>query len=170
MNTYSEELKAKLIAQMLPPHNRSVPELARETGIPKDTLYTWRGKQRQPREFAPASGGNRLTSQEKFFLVVESAAMNEQELGEFCRRRGVFPEHLAAWREACRSANGERPGREDSAERRNLARRNAELEAELRRKEKALAEAAALLVLQKKVRALWADPAGENSTWGSDRR
>jgi len=164
MNIYSEELKSKLIAQMLPPHNRSIPELARETGIPKDTLYTWRGKHRSPKEPAQVSEGGGLTSQEKFFLVVESAALNQHELGEFCRRRGIFPEQLAAWREACSRANGERSGREDSAECRNWARRNAELEAELRRKEKALAEAAALLVLQKKVRALWADPVAENST------
>jgi transposase len=170
MNTYSEELKGQLIAQMLPPHNRSIPELARETGIPKDTLYTWRGKHRSPKEPAQTSGGGSLTSQEKFFLVVETAALNHHEVGEFCRRRGLFPEQLAAWREACRRANGERSGREDSVEWRNLVRRNAELEAELRRKEKALAEAAALLVLQKKVRALWADPAAENSTWGSGGR
>ena len=47
-----------------------------------------------------ATGPDRLTSQEKFHLVVESAALNEQELGEFCRRRSVFPEQLASWREA----------------------------------------------------------------------
>ena len=46
MKTYSEEFKAQIMAQMLPPTNRGIPELARETGIPKDTLYTWRGKQR----------------------------------------------------------------------------------------------------------------------------
>ena len=38
MTTYPEEFKAKIIAQMLPPHNRHIPELARETGIPQDTL------------------------------------------------------------------------------------------------------------------------------------
>jgi transposase-like protein len=46
MKTYSEEFKAQIMAQMLPPTHRGIPELARETGIPKDTLYTWRGKQR----------------------------------------------------------------------------------------------------------------------------
>jgi len=173
MTTYPEEFKAKIIAQMLPPNNRHVPELARETGVPQDTLYDWRTKHRPKAEGAvvkAAAGPDRLTSQEKFHLVVESAPLNEQDLGEFCRRRSVFPEQLASWREACNGANEVRQVREDSADSRKLARRNAELESELRRMEKALAEAAALLMLQKKVRALWAEPEGGSSPSASGRR
>jgi len=173
MTTYPEEFKAKIIAQMLPPNNRHIPELARETGVPQDTLYDWRIKHRRKTGAVvakTASGQDRLTSQEKFHWVVESAPLNEQELGEFCRRRGVFPEQLAAWREACNGANEVRQGREDSADGRKLVRRNAELESELRRMEKALAEAAALLMLQKKVRALWAGPEGAGSPSATGRR
>lgn len=161
MNTYTNEQKAKIIAQMLPPQNRGIPELSRETGIPKDTLYGWRGKHR-PTGVTKTAESPGLTSQEKFHLVVESAPLNAQELGEFCRRRGVFPEQLVAWRDACRDANADRPRQEASAEYRELRRRHAELESELRRKDKALAEAAALLILQKKVRALWAAPEDES--------
>jgi transposase-like protein len=173
MTTYPEEFKAKIIAQMLPPHNRHIPDLACETGIPQDTLYNWRIKQQRRTEAVvakPTAGPDRLSSQDKFHLVVESAAFNEQELGEFCRRRSVFPEQLAAWREACTGANELRLGREDSADNRKLARRNAELESELRRMEKALAEAAALLMLQKKVRELWAEPEGGSLASGTGGR
>jgi len=173
MTTYPEEFKAKIIAQMLPPHNRHIPDLACETGIPQDTLYNWRIKQ-QRRTGAvvmkTTAGPDRLSSQDKFHLVVESAALNEQELGEFCRRRSVFPEQLASWREVCSGANELRQGREASADDRKLARRNAELESELRRMEKALAEAAALLMLQKKVRELWAEPEGGSLALGTGRR
>ena len=173
MTTYPEEFKAKIIAQMLPPHNRHIPDLACETGIPQDTLYNWRIKQQRRTEAVvtkTTAGPDRLTSQEKFHLVVESAALNEQELGEFCRRRSVFPEQLTSWRKACGGANEIRQCREDSADDRKLARRNAELESELRRMEKALAEAAALLMLQKKVRGLWAEPEGGSLASGSGRR
>ena len=64
MSQYPEEFKASIIARMLPPNNVSVPELARETGIPKDTLYTWRLKHRKANGDAKAkqvpSGGLRL--------------------------------------------------------------------------------------------------------------
>lgn len=173
MTTYPKEFKAKIIAQMLPPHDRHIPDLACETGIPQDTLYNWRIKQQRRTGAVVAktpAGPDRLNSQDKFHLVVESAALNEQEIGEFCRRRSVFPEQLASWREACTGANELRPGREDSAGNRKLARRNAELESELRRMEKALAEAAALLMLQKKVRELWAEPEGGSLASGTGGR
>ena len=173
MTTYPEEFKAKIIAQMLPPHNRHIPDLACETGIPQDTLYNWRIKQQRRTEAVvtrTTAESDRLSSQDKFHLVVESATLNEQELGEFCRRRSVFPEQLASWREACSGANEMRQGRKDSADDRKLAHRNAELESELRRMEKALAEAAALLMLQKKVRDLWAEPGGGSLASGTGRR
>ena len=173
MTTYPEEFKAKIIAQMLPPHNRHIPDLACETGIPQDTLYNWRIKQQRRTEAVvtkTTAEPDRLSSLVKFHLVVESAALNEQELGEFCRRRSVFPEQLASWREAYSGANEVRQGRKDSADDRKLAHRNAELESELRRMEKALAEAAALLMLQKKVRDLWAEPGGGSLASGTGRR
>jgi transposase-like protein len=52
--TYSPEFKASLIARMLPPHNVPVPELVRETNIPKDTLYAWRAKARKDAQGAAA--------------------------------------------------------------------------------------------------------------------
>lgn len=172
MRTYSDKFKAQIVAQILPPHNRSIPELVKETGIPKDTLYTWRSKHRGMQEAATPQGkeADGFTSAEKFQWVVESAALNEQELGEFCRRRGFFPEQLAAWREVCLTANDYRPRREEQAERRELVKQNKQLQSELRRKEKALAEAATLLVLQKKVQALWGVREDASCNWGSDEK
>ena len=160
MSQYSEEFKASIIAKMLPPNNVSVPELARETGIPKDTLYTWRIKHLKSNGQATApqvsSGG--LSSEEKFALVMDTASLNEVELSEYCRRRGLYPAQLSTWREACVQANASATAKVDREKVRQQAKDIKQLEAELRRKEKALAEAAALLVLQKKVQALWGEP------------
>ena len=164
MKQYPEELKASLIARMLPPNNVSVPELARETGIPKDTLYTWCRNARKgdaPAQEKPSDG---LSSEEKFNVVLETVSLNEVELGEYCRRKGLFPQQISAWRQTCMQAHAPLAPKADRRKLRNQAQEIKRLEADLRRKEKALAEAAALLVLQKKVRALWEAPEDARST------
>ena len=168
MTQYSEEFKASIIAKMLPPNNVPVPQLVRDTGIPKDTLYTWRSKHRKAQGGAtnePASG--QLSSEEKFAVVLESATLNEVELGEYCRRKGLYPQQISAWRHSCLQANAPAAAKIDRTKLKAQTKHIKQLEAELRRKEKALAEAAALLVLQKKVQALWEDPEDGKSTFRS---
>ncbi len=168
MTVYPEEFKASIIAKMLPPNNVPVPQLVRETGIPKDTLYSWRSKHRKAQgalTAQPTTG--ELSSEEKFAVVLESASLNELELGEYCRRKGLYPQQVAAWRQSCRQANTTAAPKVDRAELKAQGKHIKQLEAELRRKERALAEAAALLVLQKKVQALWEDPEDGKSTFGS---
>lgn len=159
--TYSAELKNSIIAKMLPPHNCRVPELSEDTGIPKDTLYGWRTKNRNGRPTAQESTPANFTGTQKFQFLLESAALNEHELSEFCRRQGCFPEQLKAWREACELANDLRPRRAEQAERRELREENKRLKKELLRKEKALAEMAALMVLKKKVQTIWGEAEDE---------
>ena len=169
MKQYSAEFKTNIIAKMLPPNNVGVPELARETGIPKDTLYTWRIKHLKSNGDATVkqgpSGG--LSSEEKFAVVMETASLNELELSEYGRRKGLYPQQISTWREACLQANASAAVKVDRETRRQQAKEIKQLEAELRRKEKALAEAAALLILQKKVQALWAEPEDGKSSSGS---
>ena len=169
MTQYSEEFKASIIAKMLPPNNVPVPQLVRETGIPKDTLYTWRSKHRKALGDAPVQppASGELSSEEKFTVVIESASLNEVELSEYCRRKGLYPQQINAWRNACMQANTSEAPKVDRTELKAQAKHIKQLEAELRRKEKALAEAAALLVLQKKVQALWEDPEDGKSGSGS---
>ena len=169
MTKYPEDFKAALIARLLPPNNASVPALAKETGVPKDTLYAWRiahrGKLATPTE--STSSPNGLSSAEKFSVVLETASLNEVELGEYCRRKGLFPEQVRQWRQACSEANEASSRRAEQAQVREHKRTIKQLEAEVRRKDKALAETAALLVLRKKAEALWGEDEDEKSTYRS---
>jgi len=102
--------------------------------------------------------------------VLETASLNEVELGEYCRRKGLFPQQISAWREICAQAHAPLAPKADRKKLRIQTQEIKRLEAELRRKEKALAETAALLVLQKKVRALWEEPEDERSTLRSAQK
>jgi transposase len=160
---YSQALKARMVRRMAGPQGMSATALSREAGIAQPTLSKWlreagRMRSMKPEKpVQPASGSAKpkrpqdRTALEKLEAVVEAARLGEGELGEFLRREGLHREHIEQWRKAAEGALG-RSG-QPSPE----ARQVRELEKELRRKEKALAEAGALLVLKKKVRAIWGD-------------
>ena len=99
------------------------------------------------------------TSRDKFAAVMETAAMSEAEIAEYCRQRGLYPEQLSAWRTACEQANDW--SRASDKQLRDVTKADRkkmrQLEKELARKEKALAEAAALLILRKKLDAMFED-------------
>jgi len=135
--------------------------LAAEEGISEATLYNWRRAARDQGRLLPdaATGPEGWSAADKFAAVVETAALNDAELGEYCRKRGLYPEQIRAWRSACEHANdwaGERT-RQSQAEQSELRRQVRDLQRDLQHKEKALAETAALLVLSKKAAAIWGD-------------
>jgi transposase len=104
-----------------------------------------------------------LSSEEKFAVVVESAPLNEIELGEYCRRKGLYAQQIAAWGASFLQGNRTVSAKAERAELRAHKQQVQTLQRELRRKEKALAEAAALLVLEKKVQALFTEHGDERS-------
>ena len=171
MTKYPEELKAALIARLLPPTNASIPDLAQETGIPQGTLYAWRIKNRGQSAASQAPSDNTgLSSAEKFTAVLETASMTELELGEYCRTKGLFPQQIQQWRRTCSEANEMISRRAEQAQVREHKRTIKQLQQELNRKEKALAETAALLVLRKKAQALWGEVEDEKSTfWSAEK-
>ena len=162
---YSPELKESLLRRMLPPNNESITKIAREEGISEQTLRNWRDKARADGMPAPGTDAqpDEWSTQDKFLVVVETASMNETELAEYARKKGLYVEQIRSWKDACMNANG---GVAKEAARLNRELKESEkerkkLEKELQRKEKALAEAAALLVLSKKAEAIWGAPEDE---------
>lgn len=172
MTHYSDELKASIIARMLPPQNASVSVLAKETGIPKDTLYCWRLKARGQSgvglDQVRSIGG--FSSEERFAILLETASFNELELGEYCRRKGLYPEQIAQWKAAFIQGASPAASKSERDQLQQQAKTIKQLQSELHRKDRALAEAAALLVLQKKVQALWGDTEDEKSTSKSAKK
>lgn len=162
---YSRERKESVLRKMMPPHNRSIPELSAEEGISEATLYNWRKEARSKGILMPDgdSGPEGWNARDKFAAVMESASLNEQETAEYCRRKGIYPQQLTEWRRACEEANDwdRKSSQRLKSEQKASRKRIKDLEKDLQRKDKALAEAAALLVLQKKVQAIWGESEDE---------
>ena len=164
MRRYSEAFKADVRRRMSPPHRQSVAHISAELGIHVASLYNWRKTWRLQGEVVPASEKEPegWDSTDKFTVVLETAGLNATELSAYCRERGLFPEQVERWRQASQDAN-EKPVL-TLKEQKELERLRAQdqkeikrLKQELRRKEKALAEAAALLIASKKIQAFWGE-------------
>jgi transposase len=158
---YTEEMKASIVKRMMPPNNESVGQLSEELGIIEPTLYKWRKEARLAGNPAPGSGqgSEQWSSEDKFLVVMETYAMNESDLAEYCRKKGLYKEQITSWRAVCLNANGREidKSKQLNQELKEERKRAKTLEKDLLKKEKALAEAAALLLLRKKAQAIWGD-------------
>jgi transposase len=139
------------VARLLPPESATLDAVAHEIGVGVSTLERWRSEalSRPARERA-------WTAAARFDAVLTTAAMDEAGKNAWCRENGVYPQELASWRQSATQALAEPDeARASPQQTRQDRRRIKELERELRRKDKALAETAALLVLSKKVAAIF---------------
>lgn len=161
MKRYSPERKEAVLKKLLPPYSLTVAEVAEQEGISTGALYNWRKQARL--KGAPVPGPSKTSeswsSETKFAVVVETAALSEAELSQYCREKGLYPEQVKGWKQDCLDGFSSSPERKCQELKQSKAdkKRVRQLEKELRRKEKALAEVAALLVLRKKLNAFYGE-------------
>ena len=143
---------------MLPPESAPLEAVAREIGVSADTLERWRSE-----ALAEPAREQTWTAAARLEAVITTAAMDEAARSAWCRERGVYPLQLQQWRQSATQALAEpEEVRASPQQTKHDRRRIKELESELRRKDKALAETAALLVLTKKVEAIFNKDKGED--------
>jgi transposase-like protein len=168
---HSEKFKSRMVAKMVGPHAVSANALSGQVGIGQPTLSRWlrqartvpcmTKKSKRSKSSARAQRPQDWSPEEKLRVVVESRGLADEELGAFLRKEGLHQAQLDEWLATARSSLSVRKGpKKASAE----SKRIRELERELRRKDKALAETAALLVLKKKVQAIWGDEDDDTET------
>lgn len=156
---YPKEMKEAVVARMLE-RDETVTDIQRDTGIGINTLYRWRDQALNQKGLSATTkykNADKWSSHDKFIVVLETANLSEIEFSEYCREKGIYPEQVKEWRDACINANDETKQHNSKAslELREERKAKEKLEKELARKEKALAETAALLVLRKKANAIW---------------
>ena len=151
MARYGEAFKNRVVARLLPPESANVGAVAKEIGLSVQTLERWREEARS----RPARG-RAWTAGARLEAVITAAAMDEVGKGAWCREHGVYPADLDQWRLSATTALAEpEEARASPQATRQDKKRIKELERELLRKDRALAETAALLVLSKKVAAIF---------------
>lgn len=151
MARYGQAFKDRAVARLLPPESAALEVVAREVGVGAGTLERWR----EDAQTRPARG-RAWTAGARLEAVITTAAMSEAGKSAWCREHGVYPAELDKWRASCTSALADpEDARASPQATRAAAKRIKELERDLLRKDRALAETAALLVLSKKLEAIF---------------
>ena len=157
MARFSEEFKGSAVQKFLSRGSRNVKDISRELGVADVTLYAWakeRGSrsgmnngQRRPQDWNAA---------EKLKAVIEFEKLPPEQQGEFLRREGLHTDHIEAWKECMQAGlEPQKSSKESRTEKAQLRAEIKELERDLHKKDKALAEVTALLILKKKADLLW---------------
>jgi transposase-like protein len=155
---YSDAFIEQALVKVYSRGDRTIESVAKEVNVGYQTLKTWKKRKTLDKVTATARKEKRPQDwkrDEQLVALMETHGLSEEALQAWCRERGIFPHHLDSWRASF--CTQESAPAADGRDMRILRNENDDLKKELRRKEKALAEAAALLVLQKKFRALWED-------------
>ena len=174
---YSEAFRSRMVARLVGPRAVSANALSQEVGVSQGCLSRWLRDVHSVGGMTHSPGkkkGTKLwTGAEKLRVLTEAAGLSESDLGALLRREGLHEAQLTEWRQAAEAALAEgqmaRGRVKPSDEAVRDALRIKELEREVRRKDKALAETAALLVLKKKVQEIWGDSEDEDDTTGARR-
>jgi len=166
---YTEAFKEQMVKRMLGPPAVSASALSKQVDVPQPTLSQWlraalertatpASAEERKKQPAAAVAPRRWTAEEKLRVLAAAHGLRGEGLGALLRREGLHEEQLEQWQQSAMGALApESSARPSGAQRRKVAevqKRVKELERELRRKDKALAETAALLVLEKKLQVL----------------
>jgi transposase-like protein len=150
MARYGREFKDRAVARLLPPESSSVQSVSQELGVSVATLERWRAT-----ALSTPARERVWTAAARLQAVIATEAMDEARRSAWCREHGVYPSELLQWKDHATAALSEvAEERVSPQQNRDARKRIKELERDLRRKDKALAETAALLVLSKKLEAI----------------
>jgi len=156
---HSQAIRDRVVARVATGETRR--SVSQDTGVPATTVSRWWREAGRVRTMSPSDrADDRFTAREKMRLLSVAEGLSEAELGAFLRKEGVSDAQLKRWRAEVEAALSPASRRRTDREK-ELERKNRELERELQRKDKALSEAAVLLVLQKKAQEIWGDAAND---------
>jgi transposase len=155
--TYSENFKQRAVQKLLLPGSLGLSGTAKDIGVATSTLFGWK-KQYANAPTMKKSKTGLWSPDQKLQAINETFSMSEGALGEYLRRNGLLSSDLQEWRENFLKSQ-EQVGRpKKDPEIFELRKKEKSLKKDLRRKEKALAEMSARVILLKKSHEIWGEP------------
>jgi transposase len=155
--SYSKEFKEAIVSKIVNRRNQTIAEVCQAEGIGQSTAANWLRYATIP-AMSKKKKSRKWNAKQKLKAVSETLSANETELGSYLRKEGLHSQELSEWQDqalaSLESHAKPSPSREEFEKLQDEVKR---LEREIQRKDKALAEASALLILQKKIALIWGD-------------
>lgn len=155
MKPYSQNVKEAMVAKLCSIGGPKPVLLAQETGICYGTLTRWKRELGEDLSLKNKRSKD-MSVKEKIKILFETENLEENELGIYLRTKGIHSHDLDEWKQSLKSPSAGRPRLDPEIV--EFRKKVKDLEQELRRKDKALAETTARLILKKKMQELWGDP------------
>jgi transposase len=157
---YPIQLKNGVLKKVIQ-RNKTHDEIAVEFGVGRSTIGKWLREYKQNGNINLNSKGKRpkdWTAEARMAALMKTGSMGNEDRAAWCRKKGIFTHNLDQWEKDAISAMTPKSTKVQAEKERKYKREITVLKKDLSRKEKALAETAALLVLKKKVQEIWGEP------------
>lgn len=150
---FKDGFKREMVRKLLLPGGKGAAELSREIGVTPQTLYNWRDKYSHDSDaMTRKRRSDGLSAEEKTMALLEFARLPVAETGEWLRKKNLQSEHLKLWESELTTKNDTSQFKDEI---RILKTKNKQIEKDLLKKDKALAELSAIVILQKKMAVLF---------------
>jgi transposase len=163
VTVYPEKIKTSVLAKALSPNPPSIVELAKECNIPYATIRTWMTNMLNKKKSEEVDKPQRpqdKSAESKLQAVSDTIGKTEPERSVYCRQHGIYMNHLDNWKNQILDSLGVVNTKKANIENAKMIKEMKELKSDLHRKNKALAEVSALLILKKKADLLWGESEG----------
>ena len=158
---YSLEVKDSVVARVMSRGDRSIEDVCREVGISGQTVSNWLRKRAMVGGMKKPDEIKKWSAEAKLVALHETSSLSEADLGLYLRKEGLYSHQVSEWRADALKSLDEARTRPQVAKRDGRDDRIKDLERDLARMEKALAEASVRLILQKKADLFWANREAE---------
>ena len=163
MAKYSQKFKEQAVTKALSKHSdQTIKNIADELSVGYSTLQKWIKKAKNntlenPRvDTKTEKSPQNWSAEERIAAIADCNQLTDDQISVYCRENGIYPHHVKQWKSEIMSKSPK--NKEDNKQELNkLKLENKRLQKELNRKDKALSETAALLVLSKKCQAIWGE-------------
>lgn len=160
MTQLSLQAKEAIAKQALGANTRRIAEIAKSNNVSCSAVYHWLKAKREGRPISKRTqkGAKQAVSHaDRFNHLLSTTQLDEQAMGVYCREQGIYSHQLAKWRDDFMTDSKTAKNEAQLKELRALKAEVQSLKKDLHKKDKALAEVSALLILKKKADLIWGD-------------